>query len=52
MKNFYYLILVLVVLLGYFFCFTPTVCCEGVSESMALVSAEPESTALVSAAIG
>jgi len=33
------IILVLVALLGYFFCFTPTVFCEGLSECTALVPA-------------
>jgi hypothetical protein len=47
---FSYIIIILVALLGYFFCFTPTVCCEGVPESTALVStAATECTALVPA---
>ena len=52
---FSYIIIILVALLGYFFCFTPTVCCEGVSECTALVTASSqlaaatECTALVPA---
>jgi hypothetical protein len=45
---FSYIIIILVALLGYFFCFTPTVCCEGVPECTALVTAT-ECTALVPA---